>query len=818
MTKHRITSEPLLAGTLLEAQIELEIDAIHEGVKRYRRLVQEATERSEAAALKPAERLMVHWFHPLAEAIKREQSECRRNIVSPGREVFGPVMVLLHRHQYAYITIYTILNQCLADPSGVLMQHAAYRIGQACIAEAHLIMLKRHFRNLKEQAAEDERVPTLNDLTKYIRHINPMHVNRWAKKTLEDPIWSYGVCIHLGVRLIWLLIGIASTRGYDEDFNLAFHVERRRIGKKTPRYLVVDPEVLQLMEQGHFLREMLRPRYLPMIVPPFRWSENAEGGYTRIRKPYVLKVADAQTDALEAADLGHAHRCLNAVNVTPWRPNRRVLAVMEEFWERGGGDLGVPHRENFPMPPRIPDEEWADETKRRSAKEQAFAVHTQNQKLLGVRTQFIQKLAVANRFLDYDAIWFPHSFDFRSRTYPLPLFLHHHGDDVCRGLLEFAEAKEPGDQGSLWLDVHAANCYGVDKCSLAERVQWVEAHADEIGESLNDPFGYTFWQQADKPWQFLAACYALADDDAAAHIPTQQDGKCNGLQHYAAMGRDEQAARAVSLTPADEPADIYTDVVNVTKELVAGDATKGKANAVALLPFIERNVVKQTVMTTVYGVTMIGARKQIHKKLKKAGFADEQLYAASKYLSRLVLMAMRETAPKAVEIMDWLKRCARLIVNKPTKQAVSWTTPIGFPVVQPYQISHSRAIRTIMGDFRIPRGTADDPPRRGRQCNGVAPNFVHSVDATHMLLTALACETAGVTFAAVHDSFWTHAATGNDLAVILRNEFVALHERNLLVDLHEQWSRRYPFVLFPDPPDQGNFDISQIKNSVYAFS
>ena len=45
--------------------------------------------------------------------------------------------------------------------------------------------------------------------------------------------------------------------------------------------------------------------------------------------------------------------------------------------------------------------------------------------------------------------------------------------------------------------------------------------------------------------------------------PTHQDGSCNGLQHYAALGRDASGARSVSLSPSDAPQDVYADVVKL---------------------------------------------------------------------------------------------------------------------------------------------------------------------------------------------------------------------------------------------------------------
>ena len=44
-----------------------------------------------------------------------------------------------------------------------------------------------------------------------------------------------------------------------------------------------------------------------------------------------------------------------------------------------------------------------------------------------------------------------------------------------------------------------------------------------------------------------------------------QDGSCNVLQHYAAMGRDQKGAEAVNLCPLDVPQDVYSDVVKMVR-------------------------------------------------------------------------------------------------------------------------------------------------------------------------------------------------------------------------------------------------------------
>lgn len=54
-------------------------------------------------------------------------------------------------------------------------------------------------------------------------------------------------------------------------------------------------------------------------------------------------------------------------------------------------------------------------------------------------------------------------------------------------------------------------------------------------------------------------------------------------------------------------------------------------------------------------------------------------------------------------------------------------------------------------------------PNATKQRNAFPPNFIHSLDSCHMMLTALHCFKAGIVFASVHDCFWTHAATVDEM-------------------------------------------------------
>jgi DNA-directed RNA polymerase len=84
-------------------------------------------------------------------------------------------------------------------------------------------------------------------------------------------------------------------------------------------------------------------------------------------------------------------------------------------------------------------------------------------------------------------------------------------------------------------------------------------------------------------------------------------------------------------------------------------------------------------MTTVYGVTYIGARKQIYRQIKDKDFLDttddSETYMASRYLATKTLDCVANLFTRAHDIKQWLKDMAGTVVQ--TGHAVSFVTPLG---------------------------------------------------------------------------------------------------------------------------------------------
>ena len=432
----------------------------------------------------------------------------------------------------------------------------------------------------------------------------------------------------------------------------------------------------------------------------------------------------------------------------------------------------------------------------------------------------------------------------------IPPHLNHLGSDLSRGILRFSKAKPLGDKGLYWLKVHLANLCGANKISFDERACFADENMENIIESAKDPFaGSRWWMGCEEPFQVLAVCQeivnAIESGDPSSYmcsLPVHMDGSCNGLQHYAALGLDEVGGMAVNLMSTDRPQDVYISVMDEVIKRVDREASKVvpyssysnlskdefkelENNRLAKMVSgkIDRGVVKRTVMTSVYGVTFIGARDQIKEKLteklEEAGMdVDEHegdIFKASGYLAGVTMDVMGDLFTGARQTQNWLTECARIISS--TGHPVSWITPLGVPIVQPYRHSKLHSVRTILQRVSLSVRNDDLPVHKVRQVSAFPPNYIHSLDASHMLLTAIEMNKRGLTFTAVHDSFWTHAADIDEMNEILRDCFVDLYSRPLLHDLRKAWEIRFPGLEFPDVPGKGGMDVSCVKQSAYFF-
>lgn len=495
-----------------------------------------------------------------------------------------------------------------------------------------------------------------------------------------------------------------------------------------------------------------------------------------------------------------------------------------------------------------------DELARKEWKREAAKIHALNARRKGKRLALMQKLWVAEKLVDFPEIYFPHSMDWRGRVYPIPAGgPSPQGDDTGKALLTFASGMPLGTTGARWLAIHIANLFGEDKVSFEDRIRWVEKNEAAILDSAADPLdGQRFWTTADKPWQALAAClewagYRAEGESYRSHLPVALDGSNSGLQHLTALLRDAKAAQEVNLVDQDRPGDLYATVAARAQQLVNLSSDPGaepwKGDRVT------RKIVKRPCMTYVYSATRLSMVDQIRETLEDLDEessgpgelphlrgADNE--AAAFWLSGVLYKLIGTEVPAARRAMDWLRK-AMALLNK-ADLPIWWTTPVGLPVLQRYPKVKARSVEVtfrgkrmqllVAGEGGAPslleflednKGAWND----ARQASSaIAPAFIHSLDAAHLMLVANACADRGIdSMAVIHDSFGTHAARTDELAVILRETFIELYQSDPLAAFREEvldQLQRDPKLAekLPPLPCQGHLDLTAIRAAGYMFA
>lgn len=605
----------------------------------------------------------------------------------------------------------------------------------------------------------------------------------------------------------------------------------------------------------------------PMIMPPIPWKSDLTGGYCG-ELQYIhafIRTERFHTqdrnnnfffkqykEQLKYADLSRVLNAVNTIQKTPWKINSKVLRIAEHLVNQGGNMADLPQMEPFSKLPTL-ENPSQEELKRH--KKAAKLLYEKEASRRGKALRVHINLRTAQRFEQYDKIYFPHNIDFRGRIYPIPSFSPQ-GDELNKGLLLFAEP-EPleNDEDIQWFFIAGAEFAGVDKVSFADCITWVEENKGNILATAAQPLDMLdWWANLDAPFEFLAWCFEY--DKLQKHmeehnghakgfitgIPIAFDGTCSGLQHFSAILRDPIGAKEVNLAPGDKPNDIYQTVANKVNAVLRQDAQTGtgdttdektqqirygtKTLAQGWLSFgVTRKVTKRPVMTLAYGAKQFGFRDQILEDtivshIGEGLFTSDNANQYAGYMAKLIWDAVQTTVVKAVKGMEWLQKVARMVTKN--GEVIQWTTPMGFIVQQPYMVYqvHTYQMRFLHITKRFYDAEMTGEVDRRKQSQAIAPNFIHSMDASHLQLTVNRAAEAKISnFAMIHDSYGTSLAKAGLLFRLIRECFVEMYlTHDVLIAFERDIS---PFILnkqkLPPQPTKGAFDIDQIKESLYAF-
>ncbi len=369
-------------------------------------------------------------------------------------------------------------------------------------------------------------------------------------------------------------------------------------------------------------------------------------------------------------------------------------------------------------------------------------------------------------------------------------------------------------------------------------------------------------------------------------LPIALDATQSGIQHYAASLLHEGDGALVNLTDQDMPNDVYEacmvkaqaaidqDIIDFKKDapISEEDTDEEKerklkrqkrlkaAETLNSLGGLTRKIVKRNVMTWAYSSRQYGLARQLRSdwlsdytaevdrgERDEHPFGEDEGYAASFYIAGKNEKAIKDTVKSASIGMEFFRKCASILAEE--NKHVSFVTPLGFPMHQYYREerkvkdpktgkwkpdpTRQRMYLTDKATGKLKTNAKNctveyvDKVNAKQSINAVAPNIIHSMDATHLMLTTLLCQKLGMDdLMVVHDSFATSLGNMDTLTYAVREAFIALYkDYNLYEDFRQQCAKRLDdperIARLPDVPkirETGTLDLNEVMKSNYCFS
>lgn len=443
--------------------------------------------------------------------------------------------------------------------------------------------------------------------------------------------------------------------------------------------------------------------------------------------------------------------------------------------------------------------------------------------------------------------------DYRGRIYYRESFINYQGKDIERGMLKFSKSKILDEEGLYYLAVHTACCFNqsyskddipnwceedyktsleqeglddisVDKMSIDDRVRWVLNNQEFIENTWKNR---TIHEKAEKPVSFLACCkefcafWCTSSEGGVytTNLPIPIDGSNNGWQHLAAISKDYEAGKLVGLVPVNIPKDFYVQTAKALKSRMP----EWFESRDIPMKHIRKGISKRGSMTRAYSAGHLAIALNMYADCYAEGFHSKYNISMSDCndLSFNLIKAIDEVCPGPLETMSYLQSLASYIVTDLNEPVIQWTTPSGFPVTYENYVMEDIKWKSWISDMRIEH-VGNEPrliygkkiPSPGGFASGISPNFIHSMDAAHMAIIVANWDGE---FAAIHDSFSTHARDVRPLLELTKDVFIKMYNHkdyyeciaSMLLDKPEDFNYNYKL---------GKLNVEDIVDSDYFFA
>lgn len=806
-----------ITESLVTRQLEIEQKARTRAIDRSRKAVKDALEGGRASELLPVQRLISAAFSTVTDSIEAVKADKTRGVGGKYRKHLRLISTdVLATGALVYV-LDNLCAESMARSSAQALMAGLGRLVQAEILNRNLEVQAPAYINRVHEYMKEKNTRSQSHIMRTLR------ASADAVKLAHEP-WSNSECIAVG-KLVMNAV-------YDTGL-FTWVSSSNQMNYLTPS-AELEKVLTDVITHSHML--MIAP---PMIIPPQDHTTLFDGGYLtdidrrgtyknrHITNKQKREVAEAfaKADKLKAA--------MNKAQNVPYQVNKTVLATVQAARAQGIG-IGMPSTRQAPKPEwrldGVPREQY-DARELEDFNEWKILMRewygTERKRVSRLRGT-ATTLELCEEYKDEPAMYFPTCVDWRYRLY-FKSALNPQGSDLQKALLQLGRGKPLGERGLFWLKVNVATTFGYDKALFQERANWVDLHYAELERVADEPFESSSFAKADSPWCFYAACVELVNavrsgnpSEYVSRCAVAMDATNSGGQHFSAILRDEVGGRLTNLfwNGNDVKADLYMDVKQRTDSKViikqrdedtAVQATYWRENE------ITRSMTKRPAMTFFYAATTRSCSEYITLGARDEGYEpleDFSLPKLSGFLAPLMRESIEEAMPAAARAMKFAQKVCRTI---PLENHLQWETPLGGLVINRYTTTEETriAIRSMGLSLVVAYNRDYTLNNRRKAASGIAPNFVHSLDSTHLLKVILA---ANCDIVPIHDSLATHACDVDHMHEVIRGEFYNMYiDYEPLEVLRAAAEKAGGDTSEIPSPEMGTLNLELVKDSPFFF-
>jgi DNA-directed RNA polymerase len=771
----------------LERQELFERKQIKGGLERFRSDTKKLLEKDYASATTFGSASIETLLPYLVKAIDEKKDERKKILV--GRQLhLHPYLFALDSDSQAAITAKITFDNTFSmrkDKSKV--SNVVQSIGSAMEAECQMRYYEANAKGLFETLKKNYWHQAKGTAYKAKCMTTLMNKNEGI---VQWKSWNRIERIKVGT---WFLDCLMESSGWFKRDVVMHRGKKQQFVNPTEKFHKNKEEIIRLAE-------LFSPLAWPMLIEPRDWSFVHDGGYYLNDLTRCHEMVRRGKPLCKQGET--TYQFLNKIQKVKYRLNPFTVKVAKEL-ERLEIEVGKFRPViNHPDPPQPFDIDTNEERRKQWRKDKALARNKNaNEWRISCRTRMTMNCV---REFEDKEYYIPWSFDYRGRAYPIPSFLTPQDTDFGKSLIKFADESEVTEDAIKWLAFQVATTYGLDKATIEDRLTWVSVKENIllIKRVATDPIANIGdWENADEPWQFLAACKEYYDvvmtGKTTTGLPVATDATCSGLQILAGLARDKSTASLVNVIPSDKPQDAYAVIA---KESLPNIPER-------LRPYWDRKKTKRCVMTIPYNAKPFSNRQYI-----RDAFNDIDIEVDKDELTQIVKAvrdAMESVVPGPMRVMRWIEQEVSNAI-KEGAQDISWTTPSGFCVNQRLMKHNHKIVELkLLGRCQIKVLDGEKGVDLRHHKNATAPNLIHSLDASLLHLSATKFNAP---ISLIHDSVLCRATDMTHLSTLVRDTYMHLFaEHDFLKDFAEAINAK------TKPPIIGDLKPESVIDSTYFF-